>query len=372
MNDQNRFQFLLNRYLSEALSIEEYDEFFEKIASGAYDQLIKDQIGNEFDTLDLNEEAGLPPQIAQEIIRNIKISERNTEEILPSVSFYKHRWLRWVAAASVVLVLATGYFFYNKINDPLSVSNFPLTIPEDQMLKKVSADKVINVVLADGSKVELQPNSTIYYSKEFAAKKREVILEGEAFFKVTKDPSKPFLVYYHNIVTKVLGTSFTIRTLAKTGNLEVAVKTGKVQVFENEKFVQVGKTAKAVIITPNQKVIYNTANENFEQTIVENPTPIALVETTDEKNSSSKNGNFVYNRHKLMDVFKELSVQYGIEIIPENENFNNCLFTGDLNSQDLFTKLKIICLTVNANYETIGTQIIIKGKGCAPVKGTNK
>ena len=372
MKDQNRFQFLLESYFSEKLSIEEYDELFDKIASGEYDQFIKDQIGNEFNTLDLSEEAGLPPHIAQEIIRNIKISDKNTAEILPSVPIHKNRWLRWVAAASVVLVLTTGYFLYNKINDSLLVSNFPGTIPKEQMLKKVSTDKTMDVVLADGSKVELQPNSTIYYSKEFAAKKREVILEGEAFFKVTKDPSKPFLVYYHHIVTKVLGTSFNIRTLDKTGNLEVAVKTGKVQVFENEKFVHVGKIAKAVIITPNQKVIYNTANENFEKTIVENPAPIALVETTEEKNGTSKKGNFVYNRYKLMDIFKEMSVQYGIEIIPENENFNNCLFTGDLNSQDLITKLKIICLTVNANYETIGTQIIIKGKGCAPVKGTNK
>jgi ribosomal protein L30E len=233
------------------------------------------------------------------------------------------------------------------------------------LLKKESNNKMLQLVLSDGSVVSLQPNSRIYYSKDFTGKNREVILEGEAFFLVKRDPSKPFLVYYHNIVTKVLGTSFNVRTLARTNNFEVAVKTGKVQVYENEKTVKKGNLAKTVIITPNQRAVYNSTGENFEKLLVEQPQLIQNKATSENKPNKFKKEIFIYNQNKLIDIFHDLSEQYGIDIIPENENINNCLFTGDLSSQDLFTKLKIICLTINASYETIGTQIIVKGKGCA-------
>jgi transmembrane sensor len=48
----------------------------------------------------------------------------------------------------------------------------------------------------------------------------------------------------------------------------------------------------------------------------------------------------------------------------ENENLNNCLFTGDLSAQDLYTKLRILTLTINASYEINGTKILLKGEGC--------
>ncbi len=368
MKDQDRFQHLLDRFHFGHFSIEEYDEFFGLLASGEYDEIIRDRIDLDYDTLDLTDDAGLPPHIAQEIIRNIKLSDKNTADILPSIPVRKISWLKWVAAASIILTLITGTYYYTQEKSKLSVANYPGTVPVDQLLKTKSNDKILQLVLSDGSMVTLQPNSTIYYSKDFAGKKREVVLEGEAFFTVKRDPSKPFLVYYHNIVTKVLGTSFNVRTLARTNNFEVAVKTGKVQVYENEKFVKKGNLAKTAIITPNQRVVYNSAVEIFEKSLVDQPAPIVNRGAIENKTNKGKKETFVYNRNKLVDIFNDLSEQYGIEIIPENENFNNCLFTGDLSSQDLFTKLKIICLTINASYETIGTQIIVKGKGCAVPK----
>ena len=193
--------------------------------------------------------------------------------------------------------------------------------------------------------------------------KREVYLEGEAFFQITKNPQKPFLVYYNNIVTKVLGTSFTINTNPQTGNVEVVVKTGRVQVSENKKLMK-GDELNAVIVTPNQKAIYKTEARLFETILVENPQLIADDEHTSIKTPLNHKENFVYDQEKLLNVFKQLEQRYGIEIITENATLNNCVFTGDVSDQDLYTKLKIICLTTNSSYEINGTKILIKGKGC--------
>ena len=364
MKDQHRINYLLNKYLSEDISINEHDELFAMIASGGFDTIIGNRMEDEYNTLPMDGEAGLPPHVAQEIIRNIKLSDKHTEALLPTIALRRNRWIRWVAAASVILILVTGGLIYNQLEQEPVQENLSAIIPDDQLLKTSSSGKPVQVVLKDGSKVLLQPNSTLYYSTRFSDKKREVILDGEAFFTVKRDPSKPFLVFYHKIVTKVLGTSFNIRTNAQTKNLEVAVKTGKVQVFENQHFLPNGLNGKTVIVTPNQKAIYNNQMESLETALVDIPLPIAEKADAEDKSSKTKKSNHVYNRQHLMDIFKTLSDQYGIEIIPENENFSNCLFTGDLTNQDLYTKLKIICLTVNASYETIGTRIFIKGKGC--------
>jgi hypothetical protein len=59
-----------------------------------------------------------------------------------------------------------------------------------------------------------------------------------------------------------------------------------------------------------------------------------------------------------------LQQDYGIDIVPENESIYQCLFTGDISQQDLFTKLDMICRATNASYEIVGTRIVIRGRGC--------
>jgi hypothetical protein len=66
----------------------------------------------------------------------------------------------------------------------------------------------------------------------------------------------------------------------------------------------------------------------------------------------------------LSEVLRSLEDVYGIEMIVENESLYKCLFTGDISKQNLYTKLDIICKTINASYELVGTKIMIRGKGC--------
>src|SRR5690606_20377981 len=84
------------------------------------------------------------------------------------------------------------------------------------------------VALSDGSKVVLNPGSTVSFTPVFASGVREVSLEGEAFFDVAKDSLSPFVVKTSQLVTRVLGTSFTVKANKGGENIIVTVRTGRV------------------------------------------------------------------------------------------------------------------------------------------------
>ncbi|MEP6927026.1 MAG: FecR family protein [Ginsengibacter sp.] len=360
MKKNDRFNYLIQQYTSGNISHDEQDELFELLASSQFDAALHNIIENELKEGLFDKGADLPPHVAQEIIRNIFKAEKNTAQILPITKRPFRIW-KWASVAASIIIIALSVYFYSSKN--VDQKSFASVIPGNIISEYNSTQKEEVFTLSDGSKIVLQPKGKFYYPKEFADSKREVYLEGEAFFQITKNPKKPFLVYYNNIITKVLGTSFTINTNPKTGNVEVVVKTGRVQVLENVKLVKGEVLNNAVIVTPNQKAIYKTAARLFETTLVEKPEPVADEELSNGLKRNHK-ATFIYEQEKLLNVFKQIEDRYDIEIITENANLNNCVFTGDVSEQDLYSKLKIICLTTNSSYEINGTKILIKGKGC--------
>ena len=362
MRKNDRFSYLLHQYTAGNISNDEQDELFELISNSHFDSTLGSTIQKELQEGGFDKSADLPPHIAQEIIRNIFKAEKNTAFILPIRQSYKI-WKWMAAAASVVLIVLSGYFYFNSSKKPIQQS-FASLIPGNTISKYNATPLPEVVTLSDGSTITLQPKSTLHYPVAFNGGSREVYLEGEALFKVTKNPQQPFLVYYNNIITRVLGTSFIINTNPGTGNVEVVVKTGRVQVSENEKLVKGQQVNNAVIVTPNQKAIYKIDTRLFETTLVDKPEPVASDDASDIALTHIRKETFIFSQEKLVNVFRQLENSYRIEIVPENANLYNCLFTGDVSGQDLYTKLKIICLTTNSSYEINGTKILIKGKGC--------
>ncbi len=264
------------------------------------------------------------------------------------------------AVAAILILFVGGYFFLkmsnvNNHDDNLIAYGKSVIVEENNS----SVNKLIR--LEDGTTVTLNPHSIFYYPTHFVNGKREVALKGNAFFQVAKNPEKPFFVFANNIVTKVLGTSFTILTNPNTKEVSVSVHTGRVQVFEknsasqstfNEKVL----TSNGVIVTANQEAIYSNKKNDFQTTLIPVPLPLP--------NVKEKEKTFEFDRANLPDVLSKIQQVYGVEIVMENDNFNKCIFSGELNSENLFEKLDIICTAINATYEVSGTKVLIKGKGC--------
>lgn len=273
---------------------------------------------------------------------------------------------KWVAIAisSAAMLLLMLNLFSRTIHDDngsftyrelISQSESPLV----QIKNKTS--KVQTIILPDSSSVVLQPASIISYPKNFKNNgKREVYLSGEAFFKVTKNPDRPFFVYANELVTKVLGTSFTIKAFDCAEEVEVAVKTGKVSVFartdKDVKLNQSNSELGGVIITPNQKILFSREEIRIKKSLVEYPEIIA--------SSVLPAPMLTFEDASVSQIFNNLEQTYGIDIVYDEELFGNCLLTASFSNENLYEKIDLICKGVEASFEVVDARVVISGRGC--------
>lgn len=295
-----------------------------------------------------------------------KVQPQMPEEDAPSVTVVRPLWrkvavaLCGVAAAVAVMVglnwhvqLFPGWF----ARQSALIGSFEET-DWTQYTNKTGQPK--DIPLPDGSHIMLAPNAQLAVHKAFNTRNRDVRLLGDASFHVHRDPSRPFLVYSGDIVTKVLGTTFRVRAGEPGQPIQVTVQSGKVTVYRPaaNDLTNVSPN-RGVILTPNQKATYFPDNKQFVTGISEDPQPI---EAPAEPNAAVPSLEFTDT--PIGDVIRRLEVIYGMEIELEQESLSHCPFTGNLTHQSLYTKLELLCGTINGSYEVRGTKILVTGKGC--------
>ncbi|MEZ4905268.1 MAG: FecR family protein [Spirosomataceae bacterium] len=263
--------------------------------------------------------------------------------------------LAWISGMAACIII--GFIWFGSKTTSLSISS---TIASDSYQEEVEIEvknKTLSqqeVNLEDGTVVLLKQNSSLVYNKTFNQLKREVYLKGEAFFKVKKDVSKPFVVHTGELITEVLGTSFNIKQNTEINTIEVAVTTGRVSVYA-EKSIQ-KEEKNGVILTPNQRVLFDVSSKNIVPSIVENP---AIIISSEKAQS-----RLVFQATSLQMVLNSLSDLYGIEFMIANPKVKDCRITADLNGLSMFTQLELICKSIDATYEKRGTVVFINGDGC--------
>ncbi len=276
----------------------------------------------------------------------LKIKRRiQSSEVISKTPIFWHSYV-WRAAA--VLLVFFGILVYYK-TQKYTQTNAELS--GWVKFENISA-KDLKIILPDGSRVVMKPETQLTYN-QLDKYIREVNLTGEAFFDVRRDESRPFFVYTGKLTTKVLGTSFSIKSYPDVKRAEVAVLSGKVTVYEKD--VE-GQKDNGVVLTPNLKVTYFEKEAHFVSGIVEKPEVIQTI----KKESFS----FNFQNTPLADVLKILEKTYGIEMVLDHETLGRCTLTGHLEEMPLFDKLDIIARSLNATYEIKGTSILVSGKGC--------
>ena len=130
-----------------------------------------------------------------------------------------------------------------------------------------SGQKITRHVLPDGSVISLNSTSSIRYPEKFDLEKREVFLEGEAFFDIKPDKKRPFLTHANGSVIKVLGTSFNINAFEADNKVEVAVKEGKVAVYPKE-YDELAGDQEMLLLNPNEMATINTNSYEVLKSVV--------------------------------------------------------------------------------------------------------
>ena len=141
-----------------------------------------------------------------ELFHNIRKKIDEKEVSAPRRKVYP-QWLKM--AASLVLMIGVGFFAY-RVYKEMAQGRAVIQITKTTLRGQKS-----NITLADGTNVRLNSESTLIFPEKFDKDSREVKLIGEAFFQVTEDPSKPFIITSGDLRTRVLGTSFNISAFKK-------------------------------------------------------------------------------------------------------------------------------------------------------------
>ena len=273
-----------------------------------------------------------------------------------SLPFYARN--KWAMAASVALMIGlAGYWYYSqKTKAPLAILETP-AIESTIDQKEINIGKTAKTVtLSDGSRVILEGNSSLQIGQEFGQNKREVYLNGEAFFQVTKNADKPFLVYSGKVVTKVLGTSFRIKAYEQDADVSIDVRTGKVTVFKQLNKTQTDPLrSEEIILTPNQQAVFVKKEDKFVKTLVEKPAVL---------NKENVKNRFEFSETPIIEVLNTLEELYGVKIIYDADRLKDCNLTGSLNDGSFYDKLTIVCETIQATYKVMDGQVVIDGRGC--------
>ncbi|TLV03831.1 FecR family protein [Dyadobacter luticola] len=290
--------------------------------------------------------------VERRIWKRIRTSALGKKPFLVSIGW---QWL--AVAATVVLVcgaalLMPGFFSQFNRNVSSNAAGSELAL-KDFIKVSNKGGQPKNVSLEDGTLVKLTPESSLKYPRHFDTNKRQVELEGEAFFDVQKDSTRPFFVYTGELVTQVLGTSFNVKSYTNAKTIEVKVVTGRVSVYENEQ--KAPHNRNGVILKPNQQITFDKESKKLVPELVEEP---ALQDVQDKKLE------MVFEDATLQEVLSVIQKAFGVEIVVEKSTLNDCIFTGDLTGLPLHTQLRFICKSVNASYELRGTTFFIKGDGC--------
>ena len=195
------------------------------------------------------------------------------------------------------------------------------------------------VVLADGTKVWLNSASRLIYPQSFMGKERRVVLSGEAFFDVTHDAERPFVVETSRMNVKVLGTRFNVNDYDDNEEVSTTLVNGSVEIFSGGQ--------QAFRLVPGEQA-YGKENELEKR------------EVNVRLYTSWIDGKFLFNNTELEEIAKQISRWYDVEIFFSSENVKKVRFTGAIvKFKPLDDLVRMIESTSQVRFSVKGKTIVI-------------
>lgn len=255
----------------------------------------------------------------QALQAKIKQGENNVIAFAP-----KKKYLSIKFAAAAVLLLMLAVISYNTFSP--------------QPTTWTASNEPLNITLPDNSIVVLNRNATLALQKNFNKENRTITLEGEAFFDITPNKSKPFKINANDVEVTVLGTSFNVKTTA--AQTEVLVETGLVQVRKNKEAIQLKPEEKATFVKGKKAPI------------------LALIDNDLHQYYRTK--LFNCNNTPLIEFTNILSEVYNTPITIHNHRLMQLPLTAKFRVTDsLESILEKVATTLNAQVEKSGNTYIL-------------
>lgn len=238
----------------------------------------------------------------------------------------KPLFMWWRVAAIIIVIAGAGLLTYNVFQKPMP----------DVVVQATAY--IIADTLPDGSVVTLNKNSTISYPQKLKGDTRAIALKGEAFFNVTPNKNKPFIITVNDVTIRVVGTSFNVKS--SNGNTEVIVETGLVQVTRNNK---------TIALKPQEKVA-----------VTKEDTALVKQQVQDQLYNYYRSKTFVCDNTPLWKLVAVLNDAYNAHIVIERKGLENLPLTTTFNNESLDNILQIISTTFNIQVTEKGDNIILQ------------
>jgi ferric-dicitrate binding protein FerR (iron transport regulator) len=238
------------------------------------------------------------------------------------------------AAAAVIVFTMVTFYLINRQDGPATVKMVSIS---------TKAGERRQIALADGSKVWLNAETSIKYPETFDGDNREVYLDGEAYFEVAHNPSKPFTVHTGDLDTRVLGTSFNVMAYPESEDIEIALDEGKVRVNDNKD---------TLFLEPGFEATYGKANRNITKGAIAG------------KHNEWRNNVIHFENIMLAEAVKTLERWYAITVKIDENKLKTCPITASFENQDAETVLEIIATTLSIEIEKKDNIYYLKGQNC--------
>lgn len=227
------------------------------------------------------------------------------------------RWSYRVAAVFVLVFLISRVFLISAKTE----------------WREIIAENQQTIFLPDSSIITLAENTSFKYPIEFNKKERSVVLNGKAYFEVTKDAKCPFIISTSNTEIKVLGTLF----LVDASNPE------KEQVFVDEgkiAFSVQNNNYSSVILTKNEKGIWQKNQNNILESTFQNL-----------NQNSWLSGHLAFNNSALKAVISDFEQHYKIKIELSDKTIENRKYTGKFSNVPSQEAMQVLCLSLNLTFK---------------------
>lgn len=276
-------------------------------------------ISNETITGDYN-------RISFRIVRYIA-SQRKKQKVF--IVIYK--------AAAILLIplfIVFGWYYLKSSQDKRPVYYTEIAAPEGQISK---------CTLADGTEVWLNSGTTIRYNTRYNEQCRDIILEGEAYFKVSADKAKPFRVQANTVKIQVHGTSFNVAAYSSSEAVETILEEGSVEIILKD------RKDRSVLIKPGDRAVYDIEKQK-----------ISIEKVDPELYTAWREGKFLFKDAALSDIFKKLEQVYNVSIEFEDASIGKIRLRGIFEyNHNIVDALYKIRMTTGLNYRIQGRTVNI-------------
>ncbi len=244
-------------------------------------------------------------------------------------------------AAVIIIFLSLGYALWNATNysgeTPVAAEIIERNNPPGQ--KSI-------IHLPDGSTVWLSADSKISYSNYYNSETRKILLEGEAYFEVTKNPEIPFEVFTNDLVITALGTSFNVHAFGNNKIEKIALNTGKVKIECLDTFKS---NCTPSYLKPGDLAFFSNQSGSISISDFDGLDPFGW-----------KDGRIVFHHASFNEVIEVLSRWYNVEFEVVGCLKQEWNYSTTFENEVLENVLRSLEFTEKIGYEINGSQVEIK------------